>query len=98
MRSRPTTTQSNDRGYVLLLAALLMIPMMGFVAPAVDVGAWYARSASISRAADAASLAGVVWLPDLGAATAAAETAAERNGFDPADPDITVAVTQLGSA
>ena len=70
-----------DRGYAAILTALLLVPLMGFAGFAVDVGAWYSRASSLQRAADAASLAGVVWQPDFSAAQTAARAAAARNGF-----------------
>ena len=59
---------------------------------AVDVGGWYARSAQIQRAADAAALAGVVWMPDFPTAQSAALAAAARNGFVPGG-NITITVS-----
>jgi hypothetical protein len=74
-----------ERGYVLPMTALLLIPMMIFAALATDVGAWYIRADQAQRASDAAALAGTVWLPDLTTATEVARDVAARNGFrDPA--------------
>ncbi|MCB1029933.1 MAG: hypothetical protein KDA95_01260 [Acidimicrobiales bacterium] len=63
--------------------ALLLVPLLLMVGLAVDVGAWYNRASDIRRAADAAALAGVVWLPDVPAARTAALAAAKKNGFEP---------------
>jgi len=63
------------------LTALLLIPLMIFAALAVDIGAWYIRAQQAQAAADAAALGGVVWMPDLPTATAAAVDIAARNGF-----------------
>jgi hypothetical protein len=79
-----------DAGYVLALATLLMVPLTIAVGFAVDVGYWYARAAEIQRAADAASLAGAVHLPDEGAAAAAAQDVLDRSGFTDSDGDGTV--------
>lgn len=71
----------HERGYVLPMTALLLIPLMIFSALAVDVGAWYVKADKAQKTADAAALAGVVWMPDLTKATQVAKDTARRNGF-----------------
>lgn len=75
------TRRRGEAGYALTLSALLIIPLMAIVSLAVDVGAWYVQGQENQRAADAAALAGVVWLPDVDEATRIARLTAERNGF-----------------
>ena len=70
-----------ERGYALTLSALLIIPLIAMVSLAVDIGAWYVQGQENQRAADAAALAGVVWLPDAAEATRVARLTAERNGL-----------------
>lgn len=89
-------TTSNEHGYVAIVTALMIIPLMGFVAFAVDLGLWYNEAAQIQRASDAAALAGVVVLPDLAAAQAEAEEVARRNGYEVNDPNIQVIVNETG--
>jgi hypothetical protein len=72
-----------ERGYVMVMFALLLVPLLLMAGLAVDVGHWYSRTSDMRRAADAAALAGVVWLPDEAAARTAALAAAARNGFVP---------------
>ena len=74
-------TEQAEDGFVIPTTALLLIPLMIFAAFAVDIGAWYARAGQAQRAADAAALAAVVYMPDLAAANTAAQAAAARNGF-----------------
>ena len=94
---RPRTRLKGERGYVLIMSALLMLPLLAFAGFAVDIGYWYTHANRMQRAADAASLAGVVWMPnDEKAETIALETA-KANGFDDADPDIVVTVTPVGN-
>ena len=81
MSTRPANPRSEQGGYVMVLTALLIVPLLGFVAMAVDIGAWYVQAQANQRAADAAALAGVVWLPDMTKATAVAKETASRNGF-----------------
>jgi hypothetical protein len=80
---RTTQRARGEHGYVLTLFALLLVPLLLMVGFSVDVGYWYNRAADMQRAADAAALAGVVWLPDENAARTAALAAAKRNGFEP---------------
>ena len=47
----------DERGATAVLLCLLMVPMLGFAAIAVDVGAVYAEKARLQVAADAAALA-----------------------------------------
>ena len=54
----------------------------GLAALTVDVSRWYLEGQQVQRAADAAALAGVTWMPqDLAKATLAAKDIAARNGY-----------------
>lgn len=88
-----TTRARREGGYVLVMFALLLVPLLLMVGLAVDVGSWYNRGSDIQKAADAASLAGVVWLPDEDKARDIAIDTAKKNGFDNADPNISVVVS-----
>ncbi len=90
--------EGRERGYAVILTSLLIVPLLGFAGFAVDVGAWYVRASGLQKAADAASLAGVIWQPDFSTADAAARAAAARNGFVDGVDGITVSVTDSGSA
>jgi hypothetical protein len=70
-----------DDGYALAMIGLMVIPLMVFVAFAVDLGAWFAQGSKVQRSADAAALAGVVWLPIAANASAAATSVATANGY-----------------
>ena len=96
-RSRVITTDFARRqgGFVLLKFALLLVPLLLMVGFSVDVGYWYNRTAAIQKAADAAALAGVVWLPDLDKAEDYALEAAARNGFVDGVDQISVDVSQV---
>jgi len=48
----------NRRGAVLIIFAILLIVLIGFVALAVDVGRWYNVRSELSKAVDAAAIAG----------------------------------------
>ena len=95
---RPTTVgmvrARGEHGYVMVMFALLLVPLLLMAGLAVDVGHWYSRTSDMRRAADAAALAGVVWLPDEAAARTAALAAAARNGFVPSS---TISITVTAS-
>lgn len=82
-----------DAGAVALLVALLLPVLLIFAALAVDVARWYVEAERVQKAADAASLAGVVFMPqDLPLAQTAALSTAAKNGYAPSSRvSITVA-------
>ena len=84
----------DERGNILILSALLIVPLLIFVGLSVDVGSWHARASRLQRAADAAALAGVVWMPDFDKAEEVALATARRNGFVTGTDDITVTVSR----
>jgi hypothetical protein len=84
---------ADERGNVLIMSALLMVPLLIFVGFAIDVGSWYARASRIQRAADAAALAGVIWMPDFEKAEEVALETARRNGFVSGEDGITITVS-----
>lgn len=92
-RVRP---RAGERGYVLVSMVMLLVALMLAVGFATDVGAWYAQASRQQRAADAAALAAVAWLPDTAKAAEVARSVAAKNGFDSADGDIDVQVDQAG--
>lgn len=73
----------NEAGYAALLVAILFPAVfLGLAAVAVDTARWYVEVERAQKAADAAALAGVTWMPqDLPAASAKAREVAARNGF-----------------
>ncbi len=73
---------SEDRGQTLVVAALVMTILFGLAGLALDV-AWYELNlVRIQRAADAAALAGVVYLPgNPSGAISAALAEATKNGY-----------------
>lgn len=84
-----------EDGYVLVLVALLLLPLIGFTGFAVDLGVWYARAAKIQRASDAAALASVQDLPNITKAVATAQSVAAQNGFTDGVNGITVTAVQV---
>lgn len=80
-RARPARRADGEHGYILLMTAFMMIPILLFTAFAVDLGSWYAQSSRMQRAVDAAALAGVVQLPNTADAEAAANAALDANHF-----------------
>lgn len=75
-------TRGRERGATLLWVASMLVLLLGASAFAVDFGWILLNGSRLQRAADAASLAGVVNLPAApGAAMIDAVDAAGRNGF-----------------
>jgi hypothetical protein len=83
IRVRPNRLprRHDERGVVIPMTALVLIPLMIIAAFSIDVGGWYAQTSRMQRAADAAALAGVVWMPDLNQATDVARETAAKNGY-----------------
>jgi hypothetical protein len=83
--------RDNDRGAALALVAGSMFLLLGMAAFGTDLAWFYLNASRVQRAADAAALGGVVWMPaSPGVADSTAFDIALRNGYDDADPDITV--------
>src|SRR4029077_11194219 len=80
-----------QRGQTLVIVALMLVPLLGFTGIVSDV-AWYeVNLMRIQRAADAAALAGVVYLPtDVPGAQNAAYQEATKNGYAPGVGGVTV--------
>ena len=85
----------DEQGYTLVFTAILMLPLLAVAAIGVDVGAWYLQAQQNQRIADAAALAGVVWLPDESKARAVAIDAVARHGLAPG-VDSTVKTVVVG--
>ncbi|HEY6510253.1 MAG TPA: pilus assembly protein TadG-related protein, partial [Vicinamibacterales bacterium] len=75
-------TRSKELGQVLPMFAIMAIVVLGGAALLTDVAWWWTNEQRMQRAADAASLAGAVYLPaDEVKAFASAQDAALKNGF-----------------
>lgn len=74
----------SDRGAVAITAFFIFIPIgMGSAAIGIDVSNWYYLGQRLQVAADAAALAGTVYMPgDLTTATNAARAVSKANGFE----------------
>ena len=71
-----------DSGYIAVATAILTPVILGLAAFTVDVGNWYVTADNVQRAADAAALAGVTYLPgNLAAAEHQAIVTAAANGY-----------------
>lgn len=78
-----------EEGQALVLIAFVIIAMVGMVGLAIDGGLGYLESVKLQRAADAAALAGVPWIPENRAvADGRARLSAEANGVQVACPVI----------
>jgi len=82
MHLASTRDRDQQDGYVLLVFALLLVPMMIIAALAIDYGSWALQANRQQSAADAAALAGAPVLPDFDWATDLAREIAAQNGYD----------------
>ena len=84
---RPNRRHGSQRGQALVIGGLMFLVLIGVVGLAVDGAVAYAYNVNIERAASAAALAGVPYLPqnyNTGSPNAQSRAIAEakRNGFD----------------
>jgi hypothetical protein len=91
-----TERSRRDGGYILVKFAMLLVPLLLMAGLSVDVGYWYNLAATFQKAADAAALAGVVWLPNFELAEDYANEAAVRNGFKDGVGGVEIDVEQTG--
>ena len=82
----PATRTAEDdrrqRGQVLVVFAASIFLFVAILAVVIDVSWYWANNLRVQRAADAAALAGVVWLPGAqGSAYTAARDEATKNGY-----------------
>jgi Flp pilus assembly protein TadG len=95
MRLNPLPNRRDDeRGVVAVWLAITLIVLLGFAGWAIDFAHWNDERTNMQKAADAAALAGAVYLPDDPAgAIAAAKSLAAKNGYSSG-----VSITTLANA
>jgi Flp pilus assembly protein TadG len=96
MNPHPIVARTDDReaGVVLVWMSLMIAVLLGMAGLSLDVANWYLQGNREQKAADAAALAGAVYLPDdPGRAFSTARDLASRNGYT-ADTHTTVTVSQ----
>jgi hypothetical protein len=73
---------AKEAGQIIVIFALMLTALIGLIGIAIDVTFAWRTGLQIQRAADAGSLAGVVYLPgDLATATTRAKAEVTRNGY-----------------
>ncbi len=83
--------KEDERGAALALVAGSLVLLMGMAAFGTDLAWFYLNASRMQRAADAAALGGVIWLPaEPGTADATALDIATRNGYDDTLTDVDV--------
>src|SRR5688572_28956481 len=81
----------DESGQSFVIVALLLTVLLGFVGIVIDIGWYEVNLIRVQRAADAAALAGVVYLPsNVSGGRSAAIAEASKNGFANGAPGITV--------
>jgi Flp pilus assembly protein TadG len=91
--------RNDESGIALVWMSIFLMVLIGFAALAVDIGHGYEVAQRAQNAADAAALAGTIYLPgDLTTAQNTADAVAAANGFDPnSNPDVQVSAVQARS-
>src|SRR5207245_743189 len=90
---------SDDRGQTLAIVALMLTALFGFMGLVADIGWYELNMVRIQRAADAAALAGVVYLPgNVIGAVVAAQLEAAKNGFANGVNGVTVTAAPVSGA
>ncbi len=81
-RLNRASIRRGEKGQAILLVAVVAVGIVAMVGLAIDGGLGYLESQRMQRAADAAALAGVIWIPDnREVADARAQLSAESNGI-----------------
>lgn len=88
----------DERGQVIVIAALLIVFLVGMTALAVDVGSMYQERRHVQNTADSAALAGAQDLPEApGEAVQTAIAYATLNGVNVTESDVILSNTYLPS-
>ena len=89
--TRAARRRRDQKGQILVIFAGAMIALVALCAVVVDVAWYWTSNLKMQRAADAAALAGVVWLPgNQGQASIAARNEAAKNGYTDGVGGVTV--------
>lgn len=86
---RVLNKMKNESGQAMVIFAVSMVVLLGFVALTVDMGSAALTKSKLQNAADSAALAAAQDLPDATAAQLTAEEYAELNGVDGAQITLT---------
>ncbi|HEY8179232.1 MAG TPA: pilus assembly protein TadG-related protein [Candidatus Limnocylindria bacterium] len=91
--------RSSRRGQVLIIAGGVLIPLIALVGLVIDLGWYQTNVLRVQRAADAAALAGVVYLPgQVGTSYTTAEAEATKNGYSDGGGTVVTPVQDAGNA
>jgi Flp pilus assembly protein TadG len=94
-RRRVAGLWRDERGQAFIMVALMLTMLLGFIGIVIDVGWYEVNLVRVQRAADAAALAGVVYLPgNLPGGVTAAKNESAKNGFTDGAPGVFVTATQ----
>lgn len=88
----PRIRTKDEQGVTMVLVAIALLALLGMAGLAIDVGQLVVAKAQLTRAADAAALAGVQSLPDVNRAVADALNYVAIN-----EPGATATAQQVGS-
>jgi len=93
--NRARAKHGAERGFFMVWFALLFTTLLGFAGLAMEYNRWQSLGVRVQKAADAAALAGAVFLPDnLGKAQTTAKSTASMNGFTHNTSGVTITATK----
>ncbi len=89
----------HSRGQVLIITSGVLVALIALIGLVIDLGWYQVNALRVQRAADAAALAGVVYLPNQAiSAYATARAEAVKNDYDDLDPiDVVTPVQDPGN-
>ena len=89
----------HSRGQVLIITSGVLVALIALIGLVIDLGWYQVNALRVQRAADAAALAGVVFLPNQAiSAYATARAEAVKNDYDDLDPiDVVTPVQDPGN-
>lgn len=87
--------RDDERGFFLVWFAIMLVTLLALAGFAVDFWHWNHEGSRMQKAADAAALAGAVYMPeDLTTATIRAKEIAGKNGYVDGDDSTYIVVTK----
>jgi hypothetical protein len=88
---QPVSWIRSQAGQAIVIVAFMIVVLVGGIGLAIDAGVGYVQDHAAERAAAAAALSGVVFMPlNFAQASARAQDEASRNGFRNSPPDTVV--------
>jgi Flp pilus assembly protein TadG len=93
--ARARAGHRDERGFFMVWFAMMFVTLLGFAGLALEFNRWESLGVRVQKAADAAALAGAVFLPDyLATAQTTAKATSSKNGFTHGSNGVTVTAVE----